>query len=99
MKKSLVLLSVIAVCLWSINTFGAVAEDFRKDAEQGNAEAQFSLGICYANGNGVAKDMTKAVEWYRKAAEQGHDKAQFNLCLCYANSDGVAKDMTEAAKW
>jgi len=32
--------------------------------------------LCYANGEGVAKDQVKAVEWYRKAAEQGDKAAQ-----------------------
>lgn len=39
-----------------------------KRAEVGDAEAQFTLGNLYENGNGVAKDITKAVAWYEKAA-------------------------------
>ena len=38
-------------------------------AEQG--EAQYNLGVMYANGEGVAKDDEESVKWYRKAAEQG----------------------------
>ena len=49
---------------------------FRKAAEQGNADAQLCLGICYAEGDGVAKDMSEAVKWCRKAAEQGHEDAK-----------------------
>lgn len=41
-----------------------------KAAEQGDAEAQFSLGVCYFGGLGVEQSYTKAVKWYRKAAEQ-----------------------------
>jgi len=41
-----------------------------------------SLGVCYVNGDGVAKDAEQAVSWYRRAAEAGHADAQFNLgCL------------------
>jgi TPR repeat protein len=61
--------------------------------------AQYNLGICYANGEGVAKDQVKAAKWYRKAAEQNHAKAQFNLGGCYVNGEGVAKDYVEAYKW
>src|SRR6266699_7071302 len=43
---------------------------FRKAAEQNVADAQFSLGACYANGQGVTKDDAEAVKWFRKAAEQ-----------------------------
>jgi len=40
------------------------------------AEAQFYLGKCYENGDGVEKDITQAMEWYRKAAEQGFAEAK-----------------------
>ncbi len=52
---------------------------YRKAAEQGDAAAQYNLGLCYCNGWGVSKDMTEAVEWYRKAAEQGNAPAQEKL--------------------
>ena len=54
-------------------------------AEQGDAEAQISLGIMYDYGRGVPEDDTEAVKWYRKAAEQGVAKAQYNLGVMYTN--------------
>lgn len=68
-------------------------------ANNGHPEAQYSLGIMYENGEGVAKDPVEAAKWYRKAAEQGHASAQFKLVLLYASGEGVAHDMAEAAKW
>jgi TPR repeat protein len=47
----------------------------KKAAEQGDAEAQYNLGFCYGNGEGVEKSFTEAVKWYKKAAEQGHEEA------------------------
>ncbi len=38
-----------------------------------------NTGACYANGQGVAKDEKKAVEYYQLAAAQNHAEAQFNL--------------------
>ena len=70
-----------------------------KAAEQGDARAQFNLGVCYENGTGVDKDASEAVKWYRKAAEQGHTRAQCNLGWCYMNGVGVAKDAAEAVRW
>ena len=49
---------------------------FRESAEQGNAGAQFSLGVCYEYGAGVSKDLEEAVKWYRKSAEQGDEDAK-----------------------
>jgi TPR repeat protein len=56
------------------------------------------LGVCYAFGDGVAKDQVEAVKWFRKAAEQNYAPAQFKLGLSYTNRDGVA-DQVEAVKW
>ena len=63
------------------------------------AEAQYNLGLRYANGDGDPKDSTEAVKWYRKAAEQGVASAQLNLGVKYDNGDGVLKDSAEAVKW
>ena len=44
---------------------------YRKAADQGDAFAQYNLGVMYDNGEGVPQDQAEAVKWYRKAAEQG----------------------------
>lgn len=77
----------------------AHVQSLQESAEQGDAAAQCNLGLCYYNGNGVAKDLTEAVKWFRKAAEQGYAVAQYNLGECYRVGDGVPKDMTEAVNW
>ena len=48
---------------------------YRKAAEQGNAIAQFNLGVMYSNGEGVKRDQTEAAKWYRLAAAQGNVSA------------------------
>jgi hypothetical protein len=40
-------------------------------AKQGDAWAQYGLGVMYDEGNGVSVDNAKAVHWYTKAAKQG----------------------------
>jgi TPR repeat protein len=77
---------------------GAV-EWYRKAAEQGHANAQYKLGVCYAFGQGVAKDETEAVKWYRKAAEQGFAEAQATLGKCFFFGTGVKKNTSEVVKW
>ena len=42
--------------------------DDRAKAEQGDAAAQYNIGICYKRGLGVAADQVEAVKWFRKAA-------------------------------
>ena len=74
-------------------------EGAKAKAEKGDAQAQFWLGVSYADGKGVAKDQVQAVSWWRKAAVQGYDNAQLALGVCYANGTGVAKDQVQAVKW
>ena len=68
-------------------------------AEAGNAMAQYLLGECYYNGQGITQNYVEAVKWYRKAAEQGHGAAQLQLGMCYDYGRGVIIDHAEAFKW
>ena len=52
---------------------------YRKAAEQGNAQAQFSLGGMYFCGEGVPKDDTEAYVWVAVAAANGHEDAEYIL--------------------
>ena len=73
--------------------------DLIGDAEKGDADAQYHLGVCYHNGYGVEKDPEKAVFWYTKAAEQGDAKAQKSLGKFIAEGLGVLQDYVLAHKW
>ncbi len=79
--------------------YATAVEWYTKAAEQGLADAQNNLGVCYEDGFGVAQDDKKAAGWYTKAAKQGHVKAQFNLAVFYEKGRGVAQDDQKAAEW
>ena len=68
-------------------------------ADQGDANAQFELGVMYDLGLGMSQDDGQAVVWYRKAADQGVPAAQYRLGLMYANGRGVPQDAEHAAAW
>ncbi|UJP05643.1 MAG: sel1 repeat family protein [Nitrosomonas sp.] len=72
---------------------------FFRAAEQGYADAQFNLGLLYANGEGVPQDMRQAVELFRKAADQGHVDAQNNLGAMYFTGEGVDRNEKKAIEW
>ena len=55
------------------------AKRYRKAAEWNHAWAQFNLGYCYANGQGVPENLVEAAKWYRKAADQGFEGAREEL--------------------
>ncbi len=79
--------------------YATAHREWRPLAEQGNANAQFNLGLMYDNGQGVSQDHAKALQWYRKAAEQGNVEAQYNLGFMYDNGQGVPQDYAKALRW
>ena len=59
--------------------------EFQPLAEQGDAVAQYFLGLLYYNGFGVVQDYQQALKWYTLSAEQGDSDAQYNLGVIYSN--------------
>jgi len=70
--------------------------DVRKRAEQGDAEAQYTLGTLYRNGDGVLQDDQQAVEWFHRSADQGYPLALKALGSCYWGGRGVRQDYAQA---
>ena len=68
-------------------------------AEQGSANAQYNLGVIYADGLGVPQDNGEAIRWYRLAADQGEARAQHNLGVRYESGEGVGQNYAEAERW
>jgi S1-C subfamily serine protease len=85
-----------AVHAYRIGDYEPALELLRPLAEEGIAEAQFTLGFMHAGGLGVPQDYRAAAEWYEQAARQGHPQAQNYLGLLYFEGNGVAKSFREA---
>ncbi|XP_046852397.1 putative beta-lactamase HcpC [Xenia sp. Carnegie-2017] len=56
---------------------------FERASKKGNIAAHFNLGLCYQQGLGTRKDISKAVSSYSIASSNGHLNATFNLALIY----------------
>jgi len=94
------LLAILAtVLLCACNSSKDQIGELRKEAEKGNASAQFTLGKMYASGEEVPKCRAEAVKWIYKAAHQGHLEAQAQLGEIYLKGLGVPRDEKEAMKW
>ena len=87
------------VAAYGRGNFPAALREFQVLVRQGDAAAQFYLGIMYDRGEGVAQDPAEAAKWYRRAAEQGNANAQFYLGSLYDRGMGVAQDQAESLKW
>ena len=70
-------------------------------AEQGVANAQWFLGVCYDSAyHGLPKDSLEAAKWFRLAAEQGNECAQHCLGSLYKDGGvGIKQNIREAIKW
>ena len=53
----------------------------KEKSKQGDAEAQFSLGIAYEFGTYGVEDIKEAAKWYKEAACQKHAKAIFSFYI------------------
>lgn len=74
-------------------------EAMERAAAAGNVDAQFRLGVMYANGDEVSLNYTRAAQLIRLAAEQGMAAAQSTLAWLYANGYGVRQDDDAAREW
>lgn len=73
--------------------------DLIREAEQGDAGAQYLLGFMYAEGQGLPQDYGEAIRWYTRAAELGHPDAPVMLAAMYLEGQGMPKDVSEAIRW
>jgi TPR repeat protein len=79
--------------------YKAALIEFRPLADQGYRLAQYTLGLMYAQGQGVPQDYKQAVRWFGRAAVQGVPEAQFELGMLYARGLGVPQDFVLAHAW
>ncbi len=78
----------------------AALSRYHKAADQGNARAQYNLGLMYENGRGgLPKDDRAALIWYRRSADQGNASAQCNIGFMYEKGRYLFQDDHAALTW
>jgi TPR repeat protein len=58
-------------------------------ANNGDAKAQYNLGVMYDNGTGVPQDYKEAYVWFSIAKANGYENLDNNLL------DNISKEMTK----
>ena len=66
---------------------------------EGDRDAQFKVGVLFANDQFGPPDYEQAAYWYRQAARQGHPLAQYNLGHQFLTGNGVKRDEEAAMQW
>ena len=65
-------------------------------AEQGDGEAQNSVGILYELGIGTVQSLSEAFYWYTESSNSGYTPAFNRLAYFYLMGKGVDKDIHKA---
>jgi len=68
-------------------------------AYEGDRDAQFKVGVLFANDQFGPPDHEQSVYWYTQAARQGHVLAQYNLGHSYITGLGIKRDEKIAMQW
>lgn len=103
-NTKLVLLKTLMVLIGilsghSLSSTGSYTENLIAEAEAGDATAQFSLGFMFHSGQGISKNIDKAVQWYAQAAEQGLTEAQFRMGVLNDYGKEIGENNSQAFKW
>ena len=79
--------------------YATVFKMYRPLAAEGDADAQYNLGLMYYNGRGVTQNYQEALRWFKLSAEQGLARGQYMLGAMYYIGGKVTQDDKEALKW
>ena len=72
----------------------------QREAQTGDRQAQYELGLAYESGGEVEPDSGMALNWFSRAAEQWHAEALWKVGQAYLEGRlGVAPDPARAGKW
>ena len=85
--------------LYHKHQYTKALKHFEPLAEQGNAKAQFYLGLMYDIGQGLPQDYVKSFFWWQKAARQGIAPAQHNLGVMYKKGQSVPQNDAVSVIW
>ena len=78
-------LAAFVVCSISFSGWAETFKETKALAEQGDAGAQYRLGLEYSIGESIEKDFDKALAWFQKAASWSSPRCTSSLCR---GSDG-----------
>jgi TPR repeat protein len=69
------------------------------EAESGDPQAQYRLGMAYFKGAGIERDSALALKWIQRAADQGYGQAQYTLGAMHHAGRGALQSFPLALKW
>ncbi len=77
----------------------SAAAHYLKAAENGHAEAAYTLGLLFSGGGQLPENKSEAFKWMRMSAEKGYAPAQEHLGMWYMVGGLVPEEPAEAVRW
>lgn len=74
-------------------------EDVQRLHGEGNILATVELGVRYAEGRGVEKDLKQAIGLFEQGVEAGEPSAMFAIGVAFDRGEGLPRDEAAAVHW
>lgn len=76
--------------------WGGVFNEYMENANAGNVDAQYELGVMYLKGQGVSQDREQALQWLQKASDGGNRRAKGKLLRVKKQQDKFKQCVVKA---
>jgi hypothetical protein len=88
-----------AMRAYNAGDFARAATLYKPLADNGNAVAQYHMGMLYSQGLTLEPDYPVALQWFMMAADANNADAQRELGQMYQAGRGVRQNYKQAIKW
>jgi len=89
----------IGRCFEELNRHEEAFTHFRRAAENGSAYGLENVARAYRYGEGVKKDMAKAMEYYERAVEAGRCMGAYKMAKLYVDNRATKDWGIQAVRW
>ncbi len=87
------------VAAYSRGDYASALREWYVPASQGEARAQYNIGVMYYKGIGTNRNLKEAAKWISAAAKQGSGAAQLYLGVMHGLGEGVPQDLVQSHSW
>ena len=91
-------LHILAISCF-IPLFGCQSDLKQAATQNGDAKAQYRLGVKYENGIGVTRNPIEALRWFYRSAEQEYPDALYRLGVKHFSGNDVPLNFKAAIRW
>lgn len=87
------------VAAYSQGDYASALREWYVPASQGEARAQYNIGVMYYKGIGTNRNLKEAAKWISAAARQDSGAAQLYLGVMHSLGEGVPQDLVLSHSW